>query len=239
MIKAIVLAAVGVDVAEGTKLSSYSTGDAFNKCISYEDWGTKTIHDDITLTDRVDGCCPADTLPGVQHKTNYESAQVVCGFKDDGTVSFTKGSTGCEYNKCFVVKLDLTCTEGRQRINGCCASTGDSCTSSACGFNKDTCLHYHQSNYGTLKYCSTYNKTYVNPGQGGNQALTGTTDKGDDISGDKLQWSKVGKYTKCAGGGSGSGTDGENEAEKETSSASKMGLASLAAAMTLAMGTLL
>jgi len=266
MIKAIVLAAVGLDVAEGIKLSIAASGTPFTKCIQKSDWETKTIHDDITLVDRVEGCCPTDTLPGVVHTTSYESGQIVCGFKADGSVAFTAGTSGCTYNNCFIVPLDLACVSGQQRINGCCADP-DSCAGSACGF-KSNCLNYAPTTNG-VKYCTSYNKTYVSPGAG-TEALTGTTSAADDLTGTtKLHWSKVKKYTKCGpqtGSGDGDGPApspapspggspspapspagdgpapspaGDSTEGTDTDSASKMGLASLAAAMTLAMGTLL
>jgi hypothetical protein len=184
-------------------LSSYEQGAKFDKCISISDWESKTLADEITVVDRVDGCCPTGTLPGVKHYNQYVGAQVVCGFTSDGSVTFTTSggsSTSCTYNQCYVWKQNLECSGGsRQLLNGCCAAPAD-CTSGTCGF-KAQCANYAYDistvHSESAKYCLTYHTTYV---------MENTAIKTDDQADNKLQVDdKLYYYTPCSGGSGGSG----------------------------------
>lgn len=222
-----VLLACG-SVATGVKLSSYDQGAKFDKCISISDFEGKTLDDDITLVDRdAAGCCPAGTVPGAKHQNNYVGAQVICGFKADGTVALSTGTSNsvktCTYNQCYVYKQGLSCkTDGaKQRLNGCCAAKGSTCATNNCDFGTD-CKNYAKSfnnvhNEATA-FCTTYHKTYK---------MEYTVAKTDDQSDNKLQTDKLYVYTPCSGG-----TGGSSPAAS-TSTRAKAGLA---AVTTLAMG---
>lgn len=194
MSTALLLACMGMGVA--TKLADMEQGAKFEKCITIADWEGKTLADDITLQDRdANGCCPTGTVPGVRHYSKYVGAQVVCGFKSDGTVatssSTSDGVETCTYNQCYIWKQNIACSSGVQRLNGCCAAKAD-CTGSACGF-KEACKHYAYNNPGNsdAQYCLSYNKDYK---------MEYTSAKDDDQADDKLQTDKVYQYTACAGG---------------------------------------
>ena len=79
--------------AEKVALSTYAQGAPFEKCISIADFEGKTLADEIDLVDMVGGCCPSGSVPGAKWYTSYKGAQIVCGFKDDGSVSITTGSS--------------------------------------------------------------------------------------------------------------------------------------------------
>lgn len=204
--KMMIFAFLGSSLA--VKLSSMSDGAKFDKCISKADWEGKTLNDDITLQDRdANGCCPSGSVPGVQHSTGYMGAQVVCGFKADGTVATSTSTSNnvktCTYNQCYVWKQNLECSSGNQFLNGCCAASA-SCAANACGFKTD-CKNYAStmtsSKYGAAtKYCTTYHKDY------GTKGRRGTSPKSDDIASDKLDTSKVDTYTACDGGSTSTGT---------------------------------
>lgn len=194
-------------VAAGTKLSSFDQGAKFDKCIKISDWESKTLEDDIELSDRdANGCCPDDTVPGVKHYNNYVGAQVICGFKSDGTVAVSTGSSNgvktCTYNQCYVMKQNLECSSGRQFLNGCCAAPAD-CSSNSCGFKASTCKNYAYSMKNVYndasEYCLTYNQNYK---------MEHTADKSDDQKDDKLQVDKLYVYTPCAALGDGSSGSG-------------------------------
>jgi len=190
--------------SQATILNDMEQGAKFEKCIAIADWEGKTLADDITLQDRdANGCCPVGTVPGVKHYNKYIGAQVVCGFKADGTIamsdSTSNGVTTCTYNQCYVWKQHLECeTSGtHQRLNGCCKAAAD-CSTGNCGF-KDGCKNYayNQGNMrgsDTAEYCLTYNKNYK---------MEYTSVKTDDQANDKLQIDKVYVYTACAGGSNG------------------------------------
>merc|ERR1711862_15562 len=117
-------------------------GQVFHHCVSIDDWQTKMLADDITLVSKPGTCCPNGTIPGVKHTTNYGGPQILCGFKNDGSVALSTGSSGgkktCTYNECYMFKLNLECKAGgRQMLNGCCAAPAE-CKVDACGF-KDGC----------------------------------------------------------------------------------------------------
>jgi len=194
--------------AKATKIADMEQGAEFTKCVSISDFKTKTLADDITLVDRLaNGCCPKDSVPGAEWKTNYKGAQIVCGFKADGTtdVKITTGTSAkCTYNKCYVDKQDLPCADDtKQLLNGCCAAT----TAANTGFPA-TCKNYFSSfntvDKDKVNYCTTYHKNY------GTLGWAGTNVKTDDQADGKLQPDKIYTYATCAGGsgagGSGAGT---------------------------------
>lgn len=219
--------------ASATTINSYAQGAAFDKCIHLDDWNSKTLADDITLHDRdtTTHCCPVDSLPGVQMYNKYVGAQIVCGFQDDGTVSFStstsNGEHTCTYNHCFVWKSNLECEGGgKQMLNGCCAASAD-CATNACGFKTD-CKNYNYKNAKNVwnnvtEYCTTYHKNYK---------MEYTSDKADDISDGKLQIDKVYVFTPCAGGvvdDGGNGDDADSSPKQAATLAS--GLVALGVAM--------
>jgi len=188
-----------------TKLGDMEQGAKFDKCIAVADWEGKTLDDDITLQDRdANGCCPDNTVPGVEHYTSYFGAQVVCGFEADGTTQVSTSTSNsvktCTYNQCYVWKQDLPCTgDGKQFLNGCCAAKA-SCGSNSCGFSA-TCKNYaysmSQSKYGgDSEYCLTYHTNYGTIGYAGTAATT------DDQADDKLAVDNVYAYASCEGGSS-------------------------------------
>jgi hypothetical protein len=194
MFKATLLSLLRLGAA--TILNDMEQGAKFEKCITIADWEGKTLADDITLQDRdANGCCPEGTVPGVKNYNNYVGAQVVCGFKEDGTIAMSTSTSNdvktCTYNQCYIWKQHLECTTGYQRLNGCCAASAD-CTTGTCGF-KTGCKNYAYSNPGNsdAKYCLTYNTNYE---------MQYTSEKTDDQSDNKLQIDKVYQYTKCSGG---------------------------------------
>jgi len=183
---------------EATKLSSYAQGQEFDKCIAITDFETKTLDDDITLQDRdAGGCCPAGTVPGQKWYTNYQGAQVVCGFKTDGSVALSTGSSNsvktCTYNKCYVHKHNLGCTgdtHTKQKLNGCCGAAKpltfkENCKSYYYNFNN---VHSEKTNY-----CLSYHKNY------GTLGWSGTAVKTDDQKDGKLVVDKIYTYTLCEG----------------------------------------
>jgi hypothetical protein len=195
----LVMASIGVTSA--VKIADMEQGAAFDKCISITDLETKTIDDDITLVDREDGgCCPDGTVPGVKYTTSYFGPQIVCGFKTDGSVQVSTGSSNgnkvCTYNSCYVLKQNVECADGRQFLNGCCAAPAD-CSGNACGF-KASCKNYASSFNNVysnkVNYCTTYDKDY------GTKGWAGTSDKADDQADGKLQADKLYTYTQCAAG---------------------------------------
>lgn len=197
MFKITLLSLLGLGAA--TILADMEQGAKFDQCIAIADWEGKTLADDITLQVRdANGCCPEGTVPGVKHYNKYVGAQVVCGFKPDGTIDSSSSTSNdvktCTYNQCYVWKQNLECSSGRQRLNGCCADKAD-CSGGNCGF-KDGCENYVYANPGNsdTKYCLTYNTNYE---------MKYTSAKDDDQADNKLQIDKVYQYTKCSSGESG------------------------------------
>jgi len=192
------LVASGCAAVTAVKLSSYEQGAKFEKCISNSDFQGKTLEDDITLIDRdANGCCPAGSVPGAKHYDKYVGAQVICGFKSDGSVAVSTGSSNgvktCTYNHCYVYKQDLTCKTGgaKQRLNGCCAEPS-SCTTNACDFETDCksyAYNFNNAHSESVKYCLTYHKNYK---------MENTAAKTDDQADHKLQIDKLYVYTACA-----------------------------------------
>jgi len=189
------------------KLEDSAQGVEFTKCITITDFQTKTLADDITLSERLsNGCCPAGTVPGAQFYSSYKSPQIVCGFKTDGTLKFsmtTGTNAACTYNKCYIDKQNLACADGtKQLLNGCCAAT----TKANTGFEA-TCKNYfysksnvHGENY---KYCTTYHKDYSTIGYAGTSSKT--DDQVVDGSTSTLAQDKIYTYATCSGGSGGSG----------------------------------
>jgi hypothetical protein len=182
-------------MAGATKLSEMDNGAEFTKCISITDFQGKTLSDDITLIDRESGgCCPKGSVPGQKWYNNYKGAQVVCGFKADGSVALSTGSSGgaktCTYNKCYVDKQDLTCADdSKQLLNGCCKKT----TATKDGSFPAQCLNYYYNFNNAysekVNYCLTYDKDY------GKKGRAGTSAKTDDQADGKLVPSKISTYT--------------------------------------------
>jgi hypothetical protein len=144
------------------------------------------------------GCCPQGFIPGAKSYNQYQGAQVVCGFKADGTVAISQGSSGgsktCTYNKCYVHKQNLPCSDGsRQLINGCCGKT-----KSDRKFETPGCLHYDYTLNNAFnqqyEYCLSYDRYY------GSKGYSGTNDKTDDQDESQLQVGNLYTYTPCAGG---------------------------------------
>jgi len=179
-------------------LDTYEQGAAFEKCISIADFESKTLADEIDLIDMVDGCCPEGSVPGAKSYSSYTGAQVVCGFKADGAVALSTGSSNgaktCTYNSCYVEKQNLPCADGtKQLLNGCCKAT----TKNDEGFEA-SCKNYWSSFNNAwsekVQYCTTYHKDYSKLG------YKGTTDKTDDQADGKLIPSKIYAYTPCGVG---------------------------------------
>jgi len=197
--------AVVLAVASAAKvaLNTYDQGASFTKCINITDFESKTLADEIDLIDRdANGCCPEYSVPGAKLYASYKGAQVVCGFKADGTVALSTGSSNgvktCTYNSCYVDKQNLPCADGsKQLLNGCCAAT----TGSNEGFGTQ-CKNYY-SNFNNayserVQYCTTYDKDY------GTKGYAGTNDKTDDQVDGKLVPGNIYTYTPCEGGDDGS-----------------------------------
>lgn len=200
------LTAIGA-VAETMKFADSEQGAAFDKCIKIEDFTTKTLDDEVEVVAREEGgCCPDGYAPGAKHYNNYVGAQVICGFKDDGSVALSTGSSNgkktCTYNGCYVYKQGLPCKDDtKQLLNGCCAKEAD-CKNNACNF-QDECLSYaynFKTVYGNqVNYCLSYAKKYK---------MENTADKTDDVKEGKLVVENLYTYTSCAGGAAGGGSAG-------------------------------
>jgi hypothetical protein len=187
------------------KFGDMEQGAEFTKCISICDFNSKTLSDSVTVTDRMEGgCCPQGFIPGAKYYPQYQGSQVVCGFKTDGSIAVSHGSSGgsktCTYNKCYVQKQNLACSDGsRQLINGCCGKTkGDR------KFETPGCLSYdyilNNAFNQQYEYCLAYDKDY------GTKGWSGTQESTDDQDGGKLQVGNLYTYTPCAGGSVGGGS---------------------------------
>merc|ERR1719389_1659144 len=150
-------------------------GAEFTKCIKITDLETKTLDDDIDLVDKeTGGCCPDDTVPGVKYYNSYRGAQVVCGFKDDGTVALSTGSSNgaktCTYNKCYVMKQNLECKDGtKQLLNGCCGAKPQTNFKAQCKFYDKS---FNNAYSEKVQFCTTYDKDYGSKGWAGTSAAT-------------------------------------------------------------------
>jgi len=205
-------------MAGATVIGDMDQGAAFAQCVTISDFQTKTLSDDITLVDRdANDCCPAGSVPGAEFYTSYQGAQIVCGFKDDGTTDMSTSTsnsvTSCTYNTCYVMKQDITCSDdSKQFLNGCCAGTTATASggSGAQGFPGGTagCDNYHYSPSNAhseeYSYCLTYATNYGSEGWEGTAAAT------DDQADGVLQVDNVYTYAACSGslvGGGGGATD--------------------------------
>lgn len=204
--------------AFAVKLADMDQGVAFTKCINNDDFQTKTLHDDITLTDRDgNGCCAAGTIPGAPFKSGYQGAQVVCGINANGaynsfSVSTSNGVSTCNYRNCYVMKQDITCKDAsKQTLSGCCGPNVKALTSTSqmTANLQANCLGYEYEVKDlantNVKYCATYHKNY------GTVGAVGTSGGSDDQANGKLLVDKVRTYAACAsssvgGGGGGGGT---------------------------------
>eukprot|EP00746_Dinoflagellata_sp_MGD_P157226 gnl/MRDRNA2_/MRDRNA2_86143_c0_seq2.p1 gnl/MRDRNA2_/MRDRNA2_86143_c0~~gnl/MRDRNA2_/MRDRNA2_86143_c0_seq2.p1 ORF type:complete len:364 (-),score=99.65 gnl/MRDRNA2_/MRDRNA2_86143_c0_seq2:231-1322(-) len=183
--------------AETLKVGELAQGAEFTKCINVTDFNSKSLTDEVEVTEKVDGCCPEGYIPGIKHYNNYWGSMVICGFKDDGSVamstSTSNGVKTCTYNKCYVVKMDVTCKDSsKMTLDGCCPKEqwNDNCkkyTKSQSFFSK------------TVDYCLSYAKNYK---------LEGTSDKTDDVVDGVLSLTNLKAYTECAGA-FGGGTSAE------------------------------
>lgn len=170
--------------AENLILNEYKQGSEFTKCVRISDFTSKTMQDAVDVVDRESsGCCPSGYIPGIKHYLKYFGAQIVCGFKDDGSVDLNAGS--CDYGKCYFVNLNyITCGDGgKMMLNGCCSSWTRSCKK----YSKSATFD------GTrVSYCLSYTRKY---------ALEGTSDKKDDqVTEDgytSLDLTKLQTYTPC------------------------------------------
>jgi len=213
----IATAAFLMSLAAGTvhamKIGDLAQGSEFTKCIKITDFNRKSLGDEVEVTDKgSDGCCPEGYIPGIQWFNNYWGAMIVCGFKDDGSVNMAMSSSNdvksCEYNKCYVVKMDITCADNsKMKLDGCCRDDADL---DASGNGKHTtkwpedCKMYSKSQSffkEKVGYCTSYAKKYK---------LEGTNEKTDDQAGGKLSLTTIKAYTGCApfGGSLGGSTGG-------------------------------
>merc|ERR1719201_1315087 len=189
-------------LGETMKFADSEQGAAFDKCLKIEDYNTKTLDDEVEVVAREEGgCCPDGYTAGAKYYTSYQGAQIVCGFKEDGTVATSKGSSNgvktCTFNSCYVVKQGLPCKEDtKQLLIGCCGATKGSRTF------QDSCMSYdytYNTVYqNTVEYCLTYDKDY------GTKGWYGTADLADDQAEGKLVVENLYTYTPCEGGSAGS-----------------------------------
>lgn len=188
-------------LAETMKFADSEQGAAFDKCVKAEDFSTKTLDDEVEVVAREEGgCCPDGYVPGAKYYASYQGAQIVCGFKEDGTVKTSTGSSNgkktCTYNSCYVQKQGLACKDDtKQMLNGCCGPTKGSRTF------KDSCMSYDYT-FNTVyknkvEYCLSYDKDY------GTKGWSGTADKTDDQKDGKLVVENLYTYTPCEGGSAG------------------------------------
>lgn len=221
-----------IALAETMKFADSEQGAAFDKCIKIEDFTTKTLDDEVEVVAREEGgCCPDGYTAGAKYYNSYQGAQVVCGFKDDGTVKTSTGSSNgaktCTFNNCYVMKQGLTCKEDtKQLLNGCCGATKGSRTF------EDACLSYDKSYNtvykNTVEYCLSYDKDY------GSKGWSGTADKTDDQADGKLVVENLYTYTPCAGGSAGGAA-----ASAETSPPSTSGAVRTATCLAGILGTIM
>jgi len=221
-------------LAETMKFADSEQGAAFDKCVKIEDFNTKTLDDEVEVVAREEGgCCPDGYTAGAKYYTSYQGAQIVCGFKEDGTVQTSTGSSNgaktCKFNSCYVHKQGLPCTDDtKQLLNGCCGATKGSRTF------KDSCMIYdytYKTVYkNTVEYCLTYDKDY------GTKGWSGTAETTDDQKDGKLVVENLYTYTPCEGG---SGGGGGAPAPAPTTTSSAMRTAALAACMVGILGTVM
>lgn len=219
-------------LAETLKIGDLAQGSEFKRCIKQSDFHgsadavAKGLGDEVEVVDREDGgCCPDGFVPGYKHTASYYGPMIVCGFQEDGTLKFSTGTSNgvktCTYNKCFVIKSDVSCTDDtKMALNGCCAK------GKWPGTGNDECKNYDKtptSNGVVSRYCTHYNSKYK---------MEGTADKADDIvttdGKSVLDLSKLYVYTACKGALSGDGGS-DSDGSSSTSSASPFARAAMGA----------
>jgi len=212
---------IGSASTTSVKFGDMEQGASFNKCIAICDFNSKTLSESVRVTDRMEGgCCPQGFIPGAKYYAKYQGAQVVCGFKSDGTVALSTGSSSgsktCTYNGCYVQKQNLPCSDdSRQLINGCCGKTKGSRTfQSACKSYDYTLNNVYNQRY---EYCLSYDKDY------GTKGWVGTAESTDDIKDGRLHTGNLYTYTPCEG----SSVGGGSSSNEETSSAVQTTLGTL------------
>jgi hypothetical protein len=194
MARFVLLAAIGsaaVAFGDAVKIGDLAQGSAFSQCVKITDFNTKSLGDDVAVTDKVDGCCPEGYIPGIKWYKNYWGAMIVCGFKDDGSVnmasSTSNGAKTCEYNTCYVVKMDITCADSsKMTLDGCCPK--DQWTTDCKMYSKSQTFFSEK-----VGYCLSYAKKYK---------LEGTNELTDDQVDSKLALTTIKAYTGCAPFGS-------------------------------------
>jgi len=209
------------------KFGDMEQGAAFNKCIAICDFNSKTLSEDVRIADRMEGgCCPEGFIPGAKNYASYQGAQIVCGFKADGSVALSTGNSGgsktCSYNGCYVSKQNLPCSDdSRQLINGCCGKTKGSRTFQTGCLSYDYTLKnaYNQQ----YEYCLSYDKDY------GTKGWFGTAEATDDIADGKLHTSKLYTYTPCEGSSVGETSSSSDQQTSDAMHTTVGGLSILAA----------
>lgn len=181
-------------------IGSLAQGQEFTSCIKITDFNTKSLADAVQITarDTATGCCPEGYIPGIKHYNKYWGSMIVCGFKTDGSVSISTSSSNgaktCTYNKCYVVKMDITCADSsKMTLDGCCP---DGQYTADCKEYSKSASFFNEK----VNYCLSYQKNYE---------LEGTSDKTDDqTSGGMLDLNALQAYTVCPGGFGGTGQPG-------------------------------
>eukprot|EP00931_Biecheleriopsis_adriatica_P117390 TRINITY_DN9290_c0_g2_i1.p1 TRINITY_DN9290_c0_g2~~TRINITY_DN9290_c0_g2_i1.p1 ORF type:complete len:259 (-),score=36.04 TRINITY_DN9290_c0_g2_i1:178-954(-) len=169
------------------KISGVETGTEFTECISITDFKTKSPFDEVKVIERDmdSGCCPSGFTPGAQHRNEYLSAMIECGWKDDGAIE--TNYSNCSYGKCFIVPMDFTCSDSkRMTLNGCCADGQD-----LVGSKQKWCKMGVNDPVDKSEpfSCRRY--------QSGTFVLENTADVTDDVEDGKLQVHKLQHYTDC------------------------------------------
>jgi len=186
-------------LAATLKIGDLAQGSEFTQCIKVTDFNTKSLGDEVEVTDRVDGCCPEGYIPGIKHYKNYWGAMVICGFKDDGSIKLSTSTSNdvktCEYNKCYVVKMTVTCADkSMMTLDGCCPK--DQYTADCLKYVKSASFFKEK-----VGYCLSYQKKYK---------LEGTSETTDDqvtVDGKtSLSLTNLKAYTVCPGGWGGGGS---------------------------------
>jgi len=191
------------------KFGDLAQGAEFSQCIKITDFNSKSLADDVEVVDKADGCCPEGSIPGIKWYNQYWGSMIVCGFKDDGSVnmgtSTSNGVKSCEYNKCYVVKMDITCADdSKMKLDGCCPK--DQWTADCKMYSKSQSFFNEK-----VTYCLSYAKKYT---------LDGTVDKTDDQVDGKLSLTGAYAYTGCAPFGGNLGGSGGSSSSPSPSPSS-------------------
>lgn len=206
---ALLMSVANKALAETMKFADSEQGAAFDKCIKSEDFMTKTLDDEVEVVARDEGgCCPEGYVPGAKWYNQYQGAQIVCGFKEDGSVAVKTGSSNgaktCTYNNCYVHKQGLPCKDDtKQLLNGCCGAEKTKTF-------QDSCKHYVK-NFNNVysekvDYCLSYDKDY------GSKGYNGKNDKAGFQAEGKLVVENLYTYTPCGGGAAGGDASGGDAA---------------------------